>query len=81
MRAILRKMDKGGNVKTVGCDGVIITQEYKSIAALRRYAINPALRRWEHGLIAEVWYNWDSRYKEPNKVIICDVRRAADLPC
>ena len=70
MRAILSKFEpKYNQYRNVGTDGRTITKEYKSLATLYRYGIRPYLKMWDGKLKAEIWYNWNNRYKDPNKVM------------
>lgn len=68
MRAYLNKYDKDGNIR-LGSDWVTITKEYKTIATLYRYGIVPMLKVWDGRLKAEIFYNWDNKYKEPDRIM------------
>ena len=47
-----------------------VTNEYKSMATLYRYAIRPFLKSHNGFCKAEIFLNWDNRYSKPDKVMI-----------
>ena len=63
MRAFLHD-DKG-----LGSDHSAVTREYKSFAALYRYAVVPFLRTHGGKCRAEIFYSWDRRYGTPDRVV------------
>jgi hypothetical protein len=69
MRAYLNKYDKDGNTG-LGSEWVTITREYKTMGTLYQYGIVPMLRAWDGRLKAEIFYNWDNRYGNPDRVMI-----------
>lgn len=59
------------NGKGIGTDNNSVSNEYKSVKALKRYAIEPFFR--VHGYCkAEIHYDWDTRYGKPNKILVLD---------
>lgn len=59
------------NGKGLGSNNSIITKDYKTIRGLYVNAILPFYN--QHGYCkAEVFYNWDNRYKMPDIIIEVD---------
>ncbi len=69
MRAILSGYYPNGTPKLVGSENRIITKEYKTFATLYRYAIKSALKQWDGRVHVEIWYNWDNRYEDADKIM------------
>ena len=53
----------------LGTDHSVITNEYKSVATLYRYAVLPFLKSHGGRCKAEIFYNWDRRYGTPDKIM------------
>ena len=52
----------------LGSDHADVTNEYKSLKALKRYAINRFLK--VHNFChADIFYNWDNRYGKADKIM------------
>lgn len=56
--------------KGLGTDHSAITNEYKSIPSMFKYAVRPFMARHGDYCKVELFYNWDNRYGTPSKVII-----------
>lgn len=67
MRAIVTRSNKDGSYDQVGMSNCFITNEYK-----RMTYIHKAAREFSKGrpYKLEIYYNWNNRYKDPDKVLI-----------
>lgn len=45
---------------------IFVTGDYKTVENLMRYGVRPYIKE---DVDVEIFYNWDNRYGEPDKVI------------
>ena len=57
------------DTKGLGSDHTTITNDYKSLSTMYRYAIRPFLKSHGGKCKAEIYYNWDNRYGTPDRVM------------
>ena len=53
----------------LGCTHSSVTGEYKTFGMFYRYAIVPFLKSHDGRCKAEIFYNWDNRYKEADNIM------------
>ena len=68
MKAFLHETTEEGR-ELLGSGHAMVTGEYKSFATMYRYAIKPFLSSHNGRCKAEIFYNWDNRYGEADKVM------------
>lgn len=54
--------------KGLGSDHGAVTKDYKTFGGLFRYAILPFAKGHGGFCKAEIYYNWDNRYGNPDKI-------------
>ena len=74
MKAFIMECDKQGNQLRLGTDTNFVSDEYKSIHTLKRFAF----KHLKQGFYRiEGFYNWDNRYGTPDIVDYHRVSEAA----
>lgn len=71
MRAYISRYKRNESIPEVGMSNRFITGEYKSLKALIRYGVKSCTPLGSCARI-ELYYNWDNRYAEPDKVYYLD---------
>lgn len=69
MKAFIYELSKDGK-PMLGSEHAMVTNEYKTIHNLIRYAVNPFIKKHRGDCQVLVYFNWDNRYGKEDKKLI-----------
>lgn len=81
MRAFVHEYNTISNTPRLGSAHATITNEYRSIPNMFKYAIKPFMKSHKSDVIVEVFYNFDNRYGEPDKTLIYYSDKDGEIQC
>ena len=81
MKAFIHEFNSISKLPRLGSAHATVTNDYKNIPNMYKYAIKPFMLAHKSDCIVEAFYNWSNRYGEPDMTLIYSFDKDGQILC
>ena len=81
MKAFIHEYNTISKMPRSGSDHATVTNEYKNVPNMYKYAIKPFMKSHKSDVLVEIFYNWQNRYGTPDEILVYSFTKEGMILC